>query len=180
MPTPSEQKALAFVAIVVLLAGAARVLRAGAILPAAPTPSEQQALARQAFAANSSATAQHDAKAGRRGKQARVSRKRRDDVATTVAGVASVPFSDVRPGVPPDSAPARSGPRLPVDLDVATLPEIEALPRIGPALAKRLLASRDSAGPFGSLQGLRRVKGMGPATLRLLAPLVTFSGQTRR
>ena len=217
MPTPSEQKALAFVAIVVLLAGAARVLRAGAILPPTPSGSEQQALARQSFAANSSATAQHDAKVSKGTKTPRLARKRRDDVAKTVGGVAGVPFSDVRPGIPPGAPspanglpvpvpridigppiaapasgapgtdPIRGGwraatgpPRAPVDLDVASASEIEALPRIGPALARRVLASRDSLGPFGSLDGLRRVKGIGPATLRLLAPLVTFSGQTRR
>jgi competence protein ComEA len=213
MPTPSEQKALAFVSIVVLLAGAARVLRAGAILPSAPTSSEQQALARQAFAANSSATVQHDAKTQRGVKGVRLARKRRDDGAKTVAGVASVPFSDVRPGSPGASgvesnglpvpwpridtgplgsgqggadrlgglsAASRGAARGPVDLDVATVPEIEALPRIGPALARRIVGNRDSLGAFGSLEALRRVKGIGPATVRLLAPLVTFSGQARR
>jgi competence protein ComEA len=78
------------------------------------------------------------------------------------------------------SAASRSGAQGPVDLDLATAPEIEALPRIGPALARRIVGNRDSLGAFGSLQGLRRVKGIGPATLHLLAPLVTFSGQTRR
>jgi competence protein ComEA len=54
------------------------------------------------------------------------------------------------------------------------------LPRIGSALAHRIVANRDSAGPFGSLEGLKRVRGVGVGTLKLLAPLVTFSGQTRR
>jgi competence protein ComEA len=58
--------------------------------------------------------------------------------------------------------------------------EIERLPRIGPALAHRIVANRDSAGPFGGLEGLRRVRGVGAATLKLLGPLVTFSGQARR
>jgi hypothetical protein len=49
MPTPSEQKALAFMAAVVLLGGAVRVVRAGST--PAPNPLEQQALARQATAA---------------------------------------------------------------------------------------------------------------------------------
>jgi competence protein ComEA len=65
----------------------------------------------------------------------------------------------------------------PIDLDVASAAEIEALPRIGPALAARIIRSRDSLGPFGSLQGLRRVRGIGPAMLRELGPLVTFSGR---
>jgi competence protein ComEA len=53
------------------------------------------------------------------------------------------------------------------------------LPRIGPALAKRIIADRDSLGPFGSLEGFQRVKGVGPAMARTLAPYVTFSGTPR-
>jgi competence protein ComEA len=86
---------------------------------------------------------------------------------------------------PPSSRPGRGKARgaagdsaAVIDLDVATLDEIDALPRIGPTMAARLLANRDSFGPFRSLDGLRRVKGMGPATLRLLAPRVTFSGRS--
>jgi competence protein ComEA len=64
-----------------------------------------------------------------------------------------------------------------IDLDVASVAELDRLPRVGPALAARLVANRDSFGAFGSLEALRRVRGMGPATLRLLAPRVTFSGR---
>jgi competence protein ComEA len=85
-------------------------------------------------------------------------------------GTGQIPAA-VRPTVPPA--------RL-IDLDVATESEIQGLPRIGPALAHRIVANRDSAGPFGGVQAFRRVRGVGPATLKLLAPLVTFSGQTRR
>jgi competence protein ComEA len=207
MPTPSEQKALAFVAIVILLGGAVRVLRAGS--SSTPTELEQQALARQATAADSANRGAKQAKSAKRGRAARPSR---DTVPNVVAGVASVPPSFARPdrpfdhapygtagvrpgfpgptpridtdatGAPPTVAPpAISGrgkvpPAKPVDLDVASAPEIEALPRIGPALARRIVANRDSLGPFGSVAGLKRVKGMGPASIDRLAPLVTFSG----
>jgi len=76
------------------------------------------------------------------------------------------------------TAPAPQ-PAVPIDLDTATPDAIEALPRIGPALAHRIVANRDSLGPFRSLDGLRRVKGVGPATIALIEPLVTFSRQTR-
>jgi competence protein ComEA len=62
-----------------------------------------------------------------------------------------------------------------VDLDRASELEIDRLPRIGPALARRLVANRDSFGAFGSLEALGRVKGFGPATRKRLATLVTFS-----
>ena len=62
-----------------------------------------------------------------------------------------------------------------VDLDVATEQEIESLRHIGPTLAKRIVADRDSFGPFGSLEGLRRVKGVGPSMVAKLDSAVTFS-----
>ena len=73
-----------------------------------------------------------------------------------------------------------SGPAALVDLDVADAGQIARLPRVGPALARRIVANRDSLGAFGVLSALGRVKGIGPATLQRLAPLVTFSGQARR
>jgi competence ComEA-like helix-hairpin-helix protein len=63
----------------------------------------------------------------------------------------------------------------PVDLDVASEKEIESLRNIGPALAKRIVADRDSFGPFGSMEGLTRVKGVGPSMVAKLDSTVTFS-----
>ncbi len=66
-----------------------------------------------------------------------------------------------------------------VDVDVATVAQLQALPRVGPVLAQRIKAFRDSAGPFGSLEQLDKVKGIGPAMLKELAPRVTFSASQR-
>jgi DNA uptake protein ComE-like DNA-binding protein len=62
-----------------------------------------------------------------------------------------------------------------VDMDLATADEIESLRHIGPALAKRIVADRDSFGPFGSRDGLLRVKGIGPSMVAKLDSTVTFS-----
>ena len=70
-------------------------------------------------------------------------------------------------------------PKGPIDLDVATAAELERLPGIGPALAARIIADRDSLGPFGSLTELDRVRGVGPALCKRLEPLVRFSGVPR-
>lgn len=72
---------------------------------------------------------------------------------------------------------ARKPPVVPaiVDLDIATAAEIETLRWVGPALAARIIADRDSAGPFGSLKELERVRGIGPALATKLEPAVTFS-----
>jgi competence protein ComEA len=62
-----------------------------------------------------------------------------------------------------------------VDVDRASAAELDRLPRIGPALAARIVADREAHGPFGSLEGLRRVPGVGAAAAKALAPFVTFS-----
>lgn len=57
-----------------------------------------------------------------------------------------------------------------VNLNTATQEQLEALPRVGPALAQKIIAGR----PYRSLTDLDNVKGVGEATLRELTPLVTW------
>ena len=63
-----------------------------------------------------------------------------------------------------------------VDVDRAPADELRRLPRVGPALARRIVEEREARGPFGSLESLRRVTGVGPRLLRDLASHVTFDG----
>ena len=199
MPTPAEQKALTFLAIVVLLGGAVRVVRGGVPAGSTATPAEQQALARQAFAASSVATTGSRQRGPKARKTSQRALKRRytgakfDSTGVLIegSGVSSASLSPT--GFPPPGPridvgsgsvrPATAGSatqKAIVDLDLADTVQIGRLPGVGPALARRIVASRDSLGPFGGLAALRRVKGVGPATLERLAGLVTFSGQARR
>src|ERR1700710_165967 len=57
-----------------------------------------------------------------------------------------------------------------IDIDHAPTAELTRLPGIGPSLANRIVADRQSHGAFGSLAGLRRVRGMGVAMVARLAP----------
>lgn len=56
----------------------------------------------------------------------------------------------------------------PIDLNLATPEELDALPRVGPALAAAIIEAR----PFRRVEDLRRVRGVGSATLEQLRPLV--------
>jgi competence protein ComEA len=62
----------------------------------------------------------------------------------------------------------------PLNMNRATEAEIEALPGIGPAVAKRIVARRDSIGRFEKLEDLDAVKGIGPALLKKIEKLVSF------
>ena len=80
------------------------------------------------------------------------------------------------PGTKPRTAAAPSDSQ-PIDVNTASATEMEALPGIGPALAKRILAHRDSSGAFADLAALCDVRGVGPALAERLRPLVTFGGR---
>jgi competence protein ComEA len=78
---------------------------------------------------------------------------------------ANVPAGEVRRAPLQGSAP-------PLDLNLATAADLEALPGIGPALAARVVAARQER-LFSSIEDLERVPGIGPATLQRLRALVT-------
>ncbi len=65
-----------------------------------------------------------------------------------------------------------------VDINQAQWPELAALPQIGETLARRIVESREAAGPFGDHEELMRVNGIGPRTLDRLKPyLLPMPGQ---
>jgi competence ComEA-like helix-hairpin-helix protein len=66
-----------------------------------------------------------------------------------------------------------------VDVDRADAAELDRLPRVGRELARRIVEERAARGPFGGLEGLRRVAGVGPAMLRALERTAAFSGVPR-
>lgn len=71
--------------------------------------------------------------------------------------------------------PGAGGPADLVDVNTASVAELQRLPGIGPALAGRIVAHRDTAGPFRTMDDLERVPGIGPATLARIAPYVRLA-----
>jgi competence protein ComEA len=76
-------------------------------------------------------------------------------------------------GLAAASAPAAgSSPTAPLDLNSATLEQLEGLPGIGPVTAQKILDYRQQHGAFHSVTELQGVPGIGPAHMAQLKGLV--------
>ena len=69
-------------------------------------------------------------------------------------------------------AGATAAPGSPVDLNTATVADLDALPGVGPVIAGRIVAWRQQNGSFKTVDDLGEVSGIGDATLARLRPLV--------
>lgn len=70
----------------------------------------------------------------------------------------------------PGAAPAAGGK---VNINTATEQELVALPGVGDATASKIVASRESAGPFASPEDIMRVSGIGAKKYEAIADLIT-------
>ena len=157
--TSAERRALAVISAIAALGVVARVAKSRHARPA-PTAAEVLALDAQIARVQS-------ARAG----------GRRPGASTRPAR--TNPVGDSRTIRPPSQTARDATPRPLVDLDTANAATIESLPWIGPSLAARIVESRDRCGPFGSMEALQRVYGIGEGMSRRLAPYVTFSTPSR-
>jgi hypothetical protein len=187
MPTPAERKALLFLAGVIVLGVGVRVVRA-ARDDGSSNPATRQALARQLAAVDSAHGS--DSRSIRRGAGTSRSLQRRGgqrrsrgrtavDSSVTRDSAERWVREPLSESIDHATRDASAKPVLPVDLDVAIEADIERLPRIGPVLAKRIIEDRSSRGPFGSIEGFERVRGVGPSLAAALRGRVTFSGTAR-
>ena len=59
-----------------------------------------------------------------------------------------------------------------IDINTATLSDIESLPRVGPVLGQRIIDWREEHGPFARTADIDAVPGIGPAMLEGILPLI--------
>ncbi len=81
----------------------------------------------------------------------------------------------------PKKAPAKAAATAasPVNLNTATPTQLETLPGIGPAAAKRIVDYREKNGAFKKIEELMNVKGIGEKSFLKLKPLITVGGASK-
>ena len=78
------------------------------------------------------------------------------------------------PAQPAPPAAAKSTPSTsPVNLNTATVEQLDGLPGIGLAMATRIVEYRQKAGGFKKIEELMNVRGIGEKNFLKLKPLVT-------
>jgi competence protein ComEA len=65
-----------------------------------------------------------------------------------------------------------------VNINTASLEQLQMLPRVGPSLAGRIVEYREANGPFQSVDEILAVKGIGESSFEKLEPYIVTSGAT--
>lgn len=86
-------------------------------------------------------------------------------------GSATVSGGGDRPVAPGATGPGAAA-GTPVDLNIATEADLDALPGVGPVTAKAIIAWRETNGRFTDVEQLAEVDGIGPARLARLREMV--------
>src|SRR5690606_28964358 len=73
----------------------------------------------------------------------------------------------------PQGLPQTGQPGERVNINSASLEELDSLPCIGPVTAHKIIAYRAENGPFLSIESIQDVPGIGPATFAKIKDLIT-------
>ncbi|MBM3179668.1 MAG: ComEA family DNA-binding protein [Chloroflexi bacterium] len=60
-----------------------------------------------------------------------------------------------------------------ININTATLEELDSLPGIGPTIAQRIIDYRNENGPFSTIEEIMDVSGVGPATFDEIENMIT-------
>lgn len=90
----------------------------------------------------------------------------------------ATPPADSQPATSPSPsaslAPTPSQAAGKININTATVVQLDSLPGIGPVYAQRIIDYRTANGPFTSIDQVQNVKGIGPKTLEKFRDLVTI------
>jgi comEA protein len=92
---------------------------------------------------------------------------------TSTLLIALALFATVTP-----AAAAESSANAVININKADLGQLSLLPRVGPALAQRIVEHREANGDFKKAEDLMLVRGIGEKTFELMEPYVRVNGET--
>ena len=72
-------------------------------------------------------------------------------------------------------AQKKNPPAKPVDLNSASVEQLQQVPGIGPATAKSIVNFREKSGPFQRVEDLLAIRGISKQALERMRPYVTVS-----
>ncbi len=64
-----------------------------------------------------------------------------------------------------------------ININTATMEELDSLPGIGPSTAQKIIAHREEQGMFTSIEGIMDVSGIGEAKFGQIEALITVEGE---
>ena len=81
----------------------------------------------------------------------------------------------VLPPVAADSLEGKQEPEI-ININTATLEQLQTLPKVGPVLAQRILEYRQANGPFENVKDIAEVEGIGETILEAIMAYITVGG----
>lgn len=104
--------------------------------------------------------------------QVNLARRLVDEEQVHIPRPGETPLAAPTPLLRTTTAPA-SGASGPININTASAAELDALPGIGPGYAERIVAYRESHGPFATIEEIQNVPGIGPATFARIKDMIT-------
>jgi competence protein ComEA len=63
-----------------------------------------------------------------------------------------------------------------ININTASQDELDTLPGIGPVTAQKIIAYRETYGPFATVEDIIKVSGIGPSTFERIKDRITVEG----
>jgi competence protein ComEA len=102
------------------------------------------------------------------GQQIKIPAQAGSGASSTISGSSPAPFSVVATLTPTAIAQATL-----ININIATIQQLDTLPGIGPVTAQSIVTYRQQHGPFQHIEDIMNVPGIGPATFDHIKDLIT-------
>jgi competence protein ComEA len=73
----------------------------------------------------------------------------------------------------PQGQTASESGSIPININTASLAELDTLPGIGPVIAQRIITYRETNGPFQTIEAIQDVSGIGPVIFERIKASIT-------